>query len=80
MPALGDDTPHESMSSEERLYLMTKREDSTALKLVEEQTNDHMLWLIALTAHEVYLQAALRALHSAVEQDWQSDSGEEVGP
>jgi hypothetical protein len=40
-----------------------------ASRLVAEQAEDEGLWFEAQTASEAYLQAALRALHAAVERD-----------
>ena len=37
--------------------------------LVDEQAEDAGLWFMAHTAQEAYLQAALRRLHAAVEED-----------
>lgn len=42
---------------------------SGALRLVLRQAEDEGLWFQAETAAEAYLQAALRDLHAAVEQE-----------
>jgi hypothetical protein len=37
-------------------------------KLVDEQANNEMIWFIAQTAPEAYLQQELRRLHRVIEE------------